>query len=58
MLTGVEDASLEDKQFFSSSRPASSTPGGATLKNLPASSTPATGVDEVGQPVEAGRGRF
>ena len=33
-------------------------PAGVEDETTTASSTPATGVDEVGQPVETGRGRF
>ena len=67
MLTGVEDAGLEDKHFLSSSRPASSTPASSTPAALlhlpPAGVEEGAGVeeavvDEVRQPVAAGRGRF
>ena len=45
MMTGVEEASLEDKHFFLSSKLASSTPVAGVEE---------AGVDEVRQPVAAG----
>ena len=46
---------LCDKHFFSSSRPASSTPSAGVEEGA---GVEEAGVDEVRQPVAAGRGRF
>ena len=69
LLTGVEDAGLEDKHFFLS-LPQENVPQlrhqmlFEILSSRPASSTPpagveeGAGVDKVRQPVVARRGRF